>query len=192
MIAANKNVILASGSPRRKELLSLVLDTFTCLSLDIDESFPSSIPAHEVAAHLAVKKAEIAHQRCAEESIVITADTTVICDEILLEKPQSEKEAAQFLNTLSNRWHEVVTAACIRYGDQQFLHTSVNKVRFASLPSEAIEDYIRTGSPMDKAGGYGIQDDFGKIFIEKIEGDYQAIMGLQVSWVHKKLNELIN
>ena len=191
MIAANKNVILASGSPRRKELLSLVLDTFTCLSLDIDESFPSSIPAHEVAAHSG-KKAEIAHQRCAEESIVITADTTVICDDILLEKPQSEKEAAQFLNTLSNRWHEVVTAACIRCGDQQFLHTSVNKVRFASLPSEAIEDYIRTGSPMDKAGGYGIQDDFGKIFIEKIEGDYQAIMGLQVSWVHKKLDELIN
>jgi septum formation protein len=192
MIAANKNVILASGSPRRKELLSLVIDSFTCLSLDIDESFPSSIPAHEVAAHLAVKKAEIAHQRCGNESIVITADTTVICDDILLEKPQSEKEAAQFLNTLSNRWHEVVTAACIRYGDQQFLHTSVNKVRFASLPREAIEDYIRTGSPMDKAGGYGIQDEFGKVFIEKIEGDYQAIMGLQVSWVYKKLDELIN
>ena len=192
MIAANKNVILASGSPRRKELLSLVIDSFTCLSLDIDESFPASIPAHEVAAHLAVKKAEIAHKRCAEESIVITADTTVICDDILLEKPQSKKEAAQFLNTLSNRWHEVVTATCIRYGDLQLLHTSVNKVRFASLPSEAIEDYIRTGSPMDKAGGYGIQDDFGKVFIEKIEGDYQAIMGLQVSWVHKKLDELIS
>ncbi len=192
MIAANKNVILASGSPRRKELLSLIIDSFTCVSLDIDESFPSSIPAHEVAAHLAVKKAEIAHQRCTEESIVITADTTVICDEILLEKPQSEREAAQFLNTLSNRWHEVVTAACIRYGDQQLLNTSVNKVHFASLPSNAIENYIRTGSPMDKAGGYGIQDDFGKVFIEKIEGDYQAIMGLQVSWVYKKLDELIN
>ena len=192
MIAANKNVILASGSPRRKELLSLIIDSFTCVSLDIDESFPSSIPAREVATHLAVKKAEIAHQRCTEESIVITADTTVICDEILLEKPQSEREAAQFLNTLSNRWHEVVTAACIRYGDQQFLNTSVNKVHFASLPSNAIENYIRTGSPMDKAGGYGIQDDFGKVFIEKIEGDYQAIMGLQISWVHKRLDELIN
>ena len=122
----------------------------------------------------------------------IRDSTTVICDEILLEKPQSVKEAAQFLNTLSNRWHEVVTAACIRHGDQQFLHTSVNKVRFASLPSDVIEDYIRTGSPMDKAGGYGIQDDFGKVFIEKIEGDYQAVMGLQVSWVYKKLDELIN
>lgn len=192
MISTDKSVILASGSPRRKELLSLIINPFTCISLDIDESYPSSMPAHEVAAHLALKKAEIAHQRCGKESIVITADTTVICDEILLEKPQSEKEAAQFLNTLSNRWHEVVTATCIRYGDQQFLHTSVNKVRFAALPSEAIEDYIRTGSPMDKAGGYGIQDDFGKVFIEKIEGDYQAIMGLQVSWVHKKLDELIN
>ena len=191
MITANKHVILASGSPRRKELLSLVIDSFTCLSLDIDESFPSSIPAREVAAYLAVKKAEIAHTRCAEESIVITADTTVICDEILLEKPQSEKEAAQFLNTLSNRWHEVVTAACIHHGDQQFLHTSVNKVRFASLSNDAIKDYIRTGSPTDKAGGYGIQDNFGKVFIEKIEGDYQAIMGLQISWVREKLYDLI-
>ena len=190
MITTNKIVILASGSPRRKELLSLVIKPFSCVPLDIDESFPTSIPVHEVAAHLAVKKAEIGHQRHPEESIIITADTTVICDGILLEKPRSEKEATQFLKTLSNRWHEVITAACIHHRDQRYLNTSVNKVRFASLPSDAIEEYIRTGSPMDKAGGYGIQDDFGKVFIEKIEGDYQAIMGLQISWIRKKIYEL--
>ena len=191
MISTDKSVILASGSPRRKELLSLIINPFTCISLDIDESYPPSMPAHEVAAHLATKKAEVAHTRYSRETILITADTTVICDHKLLEKPRSEQEAAEFLNTLSNRWHEVVTSACISYRDQQFLHTSTNKVHFTAIPNYAIEEYIRSGSPMDKAGGYGIQDDFGRIYIEKIEGDYQAIMGLQISWVREKLHQLI-
>ena len=98
MISTDKSVILASGSPRRKELLSLIIKPFTCISLDIDESYPSSMPAHEVAAHLATKKAEVAYTRYSRETILITADTTVICDHINCLKNQGlNKRQPNFL-----------------------------------------------------------------------------------------------
>ena len=184
-------VILASGSPRRKALLSLVIDDFSSIPLDIDESFPRGMEAHDVATYLARKKAEVAQKKWNSNSLIITADTTVLHEGTLLEKPRSTDEASDFLNKLSDSWHEVITAACISYEGNMRIDTSINRVRFDKIPSEDIRKYIDSGSPMDKAGGYGIQDDFGKKFIQRIEGDYQAIMGLQISWIRKKLTEIL-
>ena len=191
MSSDTPKIVLASGSPRRQALLSLIVDYFSSVSLDIDESFPETISTEEVASFLAQKKAEVARKKWDSNFVIITADTTVLYEGTLLEKPRSAAEAADFLNKLSDSWHEVITAACISYEGNMLIDTSINRVRFDKIPSEDIQKYIDSGSPMDKAGGYGIQDDFGKKFIQRIEGDYQAIMGLQISWIRKKLAEIL-
>ena len=191
MSSDTPKILLASGSPRRQALLSLIVDYFSSVSLDIDESFPQTISTQEVASFLAQKKAEVARKKWDSNSLIITADITVLYEGTLLEKPRSADEASEFLNKLSDSWHEVITAACISYEGNMLMDTSINRVRFDKIPLANIQKYIDSGSPMDKAGGYGIQDDFGKKFIQRIEGDYQAIMGLQISWIRKKLAEIL-
>ena len=178
-------LILASQSPRRKELLELAGLTFTCLPSRGEEIVPEGMPAAEEPEYLAGKKAEeifAAHP----EDVVIGSDTLVLLDGKPLGKPHSEEEAFAMLRALSGREHEVCTGVAILSPQGRESFTSVTKVEFYPLSDEEIRAYIRTGEPMDKAGAYGIQGK-GSLLIRRIDGDYYTVVGLPLAEVVRRL-----
>lgn len=181
------NVILASGSPRRRELMGYVVPEFEVLPADIDETLPENIPAEKSAEYLAVKKAaHIAGLR--PESLVIGSDTVVIIDGEVLGKPADEADAERMLRLLSGKAHEVITGVCIIYGDKKKSFSEKTRVKFYPLTDEEIRGYIASGDPMDKAGAYGIQG-CGCVFIEGVEGDFFNVMGLPAARLRRELAE---
>lgn len=181
------NVILASASPRRKELLGYIVPRFEIIPADVDETLPEEIPAEKSAEFLAVKKAEhISAQR--PESIVIGSDTVVIVDGEILGKPADEADAYRMLKKLSGKVHTVVTGVCISQGEKKKSFSEATRVGFYPLSEEEIHDYIATGDPMDKAGAYGIQDE-GCVLIKGIEGDFFTVMGLPAARLKRELAE---
>lgn len=170
-------LILASGSPRRRELLALFGHPFTVHPADIDETMdPKKKPFDEVA-RLSREKARAVPREL--DDIVIAADTIVVCDDKILGKPKSEEEAKQMLRLLSGRTHQVMTGCTVLYGDKAVTVTEVTQVRFRALSQKEIDRYVATKEPMDKAGAYGIQGG-GALFCEALEGDYYNVMGLPV------------
>lgn len=184
------SIVLGSKSPRRRELLGKLDIDFDAVSIDADESFSSDIPIAEVAEYLAVKKSE-AYQFDLNDSILITSDTTVLCDQVILNKADSEVEATRMLELLSGRTHEVCTGVCIRNKKKRRHFTVTTEVCFKELTQDEIAYYIGTYKPFDKAGSYGIQEWIGMIGITEIKGCYYNVMGLPISKLYKELCEFI-
>ena len=181
-----KKIILASQSPRRKDLLELLDLNFTVEVREVDEVFPESLDATKVAEYLANLKAA-AFTNIPADQIVITADTVVVLDEQILGKPKDKAEAVKMLQSLSNRSHKVITGVCIKSKDKTVSFSNTTKVFFKKLTSSEIEYYIESYKPFDKAGSYGIQEWIGAIGITKIEGSYFNVVGLPIQELHKQL-----
>lgn len=180
------NVILASASPRRKELLGYVVPQFEIIPADVDETLPENIPSEKCAEFLAVKKAEHI-SALYPESIVIGSDTVVIVDGEILGKPAGEEDAYRMLKKLSGKIHTVVTGVCISKGEKKKSFSESTEVEFYPLSDKEIRDYIATGDPMDKAGAYGIQGE-GCILIKGIKGDFFTVMGLPAARLKRELS----
>ena len=180
-------LILASQSPRRKELLGLFHIPFTIQVADIDETMdPSKSPYDEVARVSRLKAQTVT---AGEDDIVIAADTIVVLDNIVLGKPRNEDDAVRMLSLLSGRDHQVMTGLTVLQGGKMQSITEVTGIHFRSLSQQEIKTYVATGEPMDKAGAYGIQGG-AALFCEKMVGDYYNVMGLPVCRLWQILNRL--
>ena len=169
-------MILASQSPRRRELLSMLGLDFQIFTADIDETMDPACPVEQSVAEVCRKKAEAVGKAHPGE-LIIAADTVVVLENRILGKPHSEEEACAMLRSLSGRQHTVMTAFCLWQDGCADTHVEKTHVRFRTLSDEEIAAYVATGSPMDKAGAYGIQDQ-AAIFVEALDGDYYNVMGL--------------
>jgi septum formation protein len=183
-------IILASASPRRKELLSKLDIGFTVKTLyDVDESFPASLPVVQVPQYISRKKADAYRQEMQENDMVITADTVVAVGRRILGKPKSAEEARVMLKLLSDRYHRVVTGVTIMTTKRTETFATVSRVRFTRLNDEEIDYYISKYKPFDKAGAYGIQEWIGMVGITELNGSYFNVMGLPVQRLYAKLKE---
>lgn len=183
-------IILASASPRRKELLSKLDIDFTVKVLhDVDESFPASQPVVQIPQYISRKKADAYRQKMQENDMVITADTVVAVGRRILGKPKSAEEARVMLKLLSDRYHRVVTGVTIMTAKRTETFATVSRVRFTRLNDEEIDYYISKYKPFDKAGAYGIQEWIGMVGITELNGSYFNVMGLPVQRLYAKLKE---
>ena len=180
-------VILASQSPRRRELLSILFDEFDILVSDADESLPNRSPA-ECVMEIARRKL-IDVKAKADDALIIAADTVVALDNKILGKPCDEEDAFNMLSSLSGREHTVYTGVAIALSDKISVFAEETKVTFRNISADTIRSYIKTGEPMDKAGSYGIQNK-GALFVEKIDGDYFNVVGLPVCRLSKEIERL--
>jgi septum formation protein len=183
-------IILASGSPRRRALLSDAEIPFVTVVKPVDETFPAELKQDEVAKYLANKKSSVFDQEVNSGSVVITADTIVCLDDKILNKPSHVPEAEYMLGLLSDRTHQVITGVCIRFMNQTELYSVTTHVTFRQLMPWEIKHYIQKFLPFDKAGGYGIQEWIGLTGITKIEGSYFNVVGLPVQEVYRSLLKL--
>ena len=182
------NLILASASPRRQELLKLFGVPFTVKVADIDETMdPGNLPCDEVA-RVSRKKALAIPRSC--EDVVIAADTIVVCEGRVLGKPHSEAEAHEMLRLLSGRDHQVMTGCTVLQGDTCETFTEITDLHFRPLRESEIARYVASGEPMDKAGSYGIQGG-AALFCERMVGDYYNVMGLPVCRLGEVLRKLV-
>lgn len=183
-------IILASNSPRRKELLSgLDIVYETRVLPDVDESYSNTLPLEGVPDYLAKKKASAYLQQLNDEELLITSDTVVLLDNIILGKPANEEEAALMLRTLSGKTHKVITAVCLTSIEKQVCFSDTSLVTFGQLTDSEISYYISRYKPFDKAGAYGVQEWVGYVAVERIEGSYYNVMGMPVFKLYKKLKE---
>lgn len=182
----SKQVILASQSPRRQELLGRLVSQFSVQPAEIDETLNDALPPEQAVAELAHRKAQAIAQT-QTDALIIAADTIVVCDTIF-GKPRDEADAARMLRALSGRTHQVMTAVSVVCEEWEQTKVSVTDVCFRTMTDQEIASYIATGEPMDKAGAYGIQG-YGALFIERIEGDYYGVMGLPVCMLHQMLEQ---
>jgi septum formation protein len=181
-------IILASNSPRRRELLAGLGIEFEVRVLPgIDESYPASMPAAETAEYIAGKKAAAYRQVMADDEIVITADTVVIVGDEVLGKPADTQMAAQMLRKLSGRTHQVMTGVCMTTSEQTVSFSVKTDVTFKQLAEDEIEYYIKKYQPLDKAGAYGIQEWIGYIGCTGLNGSYYNVMGLPVQRIYTEL-----
>ena len=181
-------VILASNSPRRKELLAgLGIDFSVRIIKDIDESYPASLRGEDIPVFISGKKAEAYRRTMAEDELIITADTIVYDNDKVLGKPSSREEAINMLTELSGHAHEVITGATICSREKMKQFASVSKVFFDNLTEEEIEYYVDKYRPYDKAGSYGIQEWIGFVGVTRIEGSYFNVMGLPIQRLYKEL-----
>lgn len=181
-------VILASNSPRRKELLAgLGVDYEVRTLPDVDESYPETLQGADIPLYIAKEKADAYVAMMQPGELMITADTIVWLDGKVLGKPRYREDALQMLRTMSGRTHEVFTGVCITTTDWQRSFTAQTEVRFATLSEEEIAYYVDNFQPMDKAGAYGVQEWIGFIGVENISGSYYNIMGLPVQKLYREL-----
>ena len=187
-----KKIILASASPRRKELLAgLCIDFEVDTRNNFEEVYSSDIPHEDIPEVLSIGKSHGFHRPLEENEILITSDTLVLCDGNVMGKPSSREEAYEMLKMLSGQDHKVITAVSIRDQHQIKTFKDTAIVSFKTLTDEEIYFYIDTFKPFDKAGAYGIQEWIGYIGIERIEGSYFTIMGFPVHLVYKHLQDFI-
>lgn len=180
-------VILASASPRRKELLSYITEEFTIKVSDADESCDPSASPEEIVKALARIKGEAVHSLYPSDT-VISADTVVVLGKDILGKPHSSEEAFLMLKSLSGKTHSVYTGVFIIHGEKEFSFAEKTDVTFCELSDDEINRYIASGEPFDKAGAYGIQGK-GSTMISSINGDYYNVMGLPVAKLNRVLKE---
>ncbi len=182
------DIVLASASPRRRELMRYITDNFTVVTSTVDESIVTEQSADKLVERLAVLKAEEVAKHY-PNSVVIGADTVVVCDDTVLGKPTDKADATRQLRMLSGRAHRVLTAVALCYSGNTESYVSESFVEFYPLSDSEIDRYIDSGEPMDKAGSYGIQGK-GALFIKRIEGDFYSVMGLPLSFVNRRLKQL--
>ena len=183
------NIILASGSPRRRELLERMgIKDFSIITSDADESVDQSLSPAEQVEILSRRKADAVAAEVSETDLIIAADTVVAMDGAVLGKPADQTDALRMLSALSGARHHVYTGVTVRMGDQVLTAHEVTSVDFRTLEPEEVEDYIATGECMDKAGAYGIQG-YGCLLVEGIVGDYYNVMGLPVALLARMLKQ---
>ena len=181
-------VILASGSPRRRELMAgLGVNYEVRILPDVDESYPDTLQGEEIPLYIAKEKADAYIPMMQPDELIITADTIVWLDGKVLGKPRDREDALQMLRTMSGRTHKVFTGVCITPTDWQRSFTAQTEVRFATLSEDEIIYYVDNFKPMDKAGAYGVQEWIGFIGVENISGSYYNIMGLPVQKLYREL-----
>jgi septum formation protein len=184
-----QTIILGSQSPRRQALIHELGLPFEVMVRPTAENIPPNLPPIEVVEAIAREKAE-AFSDLANDYLIITADTIVVCEGQILGKPQDDKEAFEMLSLLSDKAHEVMTGVCIYKEGKIHAFVETTKVYFRALTEQEIWHYIHTHKPFDKAGAYGVQEGIGVIGITKIEGDFYNVMGLPVCRLHYELNKL--
>ena len=183
------HIILASNSPRRKELLRGLDIAFDVrVQPDIAEDYPADTAPADVAAYISREKANAYKDTIAENELIITADTVVIVGNEILGKPHNDAEAKEMLHKISGRKHQVVTGVCLTTTEKQRCFSVSTDVTFKNLKEEEIDYYIETYSPLDKAGAYGIQEWIGYIGVTALEGSYFNVMGLPVQRIWEELN----
>lgn len=189
---AGKKIILGSQSPRRKTLLEGLGIQPEVRTNDMDESIPADLPAHQAPEYLAKKKAIAFLPHLKPEELLITADTVVIVDNQVINKPVDLEDAKVMLRRLSGRMHKVVSGVCISSLKQTHSFSETTSVFFRALSEEQISYYVENYKPLDKAGAYGIQEWIGLVAIEKIEGDFYNVMGLPVGRLVEEMRECEN
>ncbi|MBP3792565.1 MAG: septum formation protein Maf [Ruminococcus sp.] len=183
------DVILASSSPRRKELLNLICPTFRVIPPQCEEKLPPELSVDKAAEYLSdLKCRSIAEVY--ENSLVIGCDTMVICDNAIYGKPSDEEDAKRMLRALSGREHKVISGVTIGFKKKYLSFSVSTRVKFHTLSETDIDYYCRSGEPMDKAGAYGIQG-FGSLLVEKIDGEYYNVVGLPVSEMAQRLGSFL-
>lgn len=183
-------IILASQSPRRSQLLKWAEVPHTIIASETDESYPGGLSPAASVMHIAMGKAEAVMKVNPSNKPVLAADTMVICEGLILGKPKNEVQAIRMLTMLSGKKHEVITGVCICYAEEKFMFADTTIVEFNVIPPSQIAFYVHKYKPYDKAGAYGIQEWIGVVGIKKIEGDFYNVMGLPVSKVVKMLLSL--
>lgn len=188
MQISNYKIILASNSPRRKELLSGIDIDYTIKTLsDVDESYPDSIPKEEIAEFIARKKSLAFLSELKDDELLITADTVVLLEDTILGKPKDKTDAKRMLRMLSRKTHRVITGVCMVTLKKEICFSATAFVTFGKLSDEQIEYYVEKYQPMDKAGAYGVQEWIGYVAVERIEGSYFNVMGLPIYKVYQEL-----
>jgi septum formation protein len=191
-ILQNKKLILGSKSPRRSQLLTEAGLTFEIRIQDVDENFDVSTPVLGVAENLAIRKANALKETLNDEEILLTADSVVILDNTIYNKPENYEDGVRILSALSDQTHTVATGVCLMTKDAQMSFTVLTYITFEKLSMNEIEYYLHTHRPYDKAGAYGIQDWIGWCKVKKIEGSYSNVMGLPVREVYEKIKDFSN
>lgn len=185
------NIVLASNSPRRRELLSGLNLEYTVRVLpDIDESYPDTLKGEEIPMYISRKKAEAYRNSMAEDELIITADTVVCINEKVLGKPQTLEEAKEMLRELSDKIHQVITGVCLMTHHLQRTFSATTQVTFDALTEDEIEFYVEKFRPLDKAGAYGVQEWIGFVGVSRLEGSYFNVMGLPVQRLYQELKKL--
>lgn len=183
----SKNLILASGSPRRQELLKSLGVPFEIRLKEIDENYPKHLKRSEISDYLAQLKSNAFVEELTLKDLLITSDTIVWYHNMALGKPISKDDAFQMLQKLSGKTHEVITSVCLKSLQKEDIFNSITKVTFKELSTEEIQFYVDNYNPMDKAGAYGIQDWIGQIGVTKIEGSYFNVMGFPIHKIYSQL-----
>ena len=191
MDVLQKKIILASKSPRRRQLLEQAGFRFEVKTQDTPEDYPPDLPAEEVALYLAQKKARAAKGLRQSGEVLLTADSVVILDGKIYEKPKDREDAGHILKQLSGRKHRVITGVCLSDDKQESVFAGQSDVQFEPLSEAEIGYYIERFQPYDKAGAYAIQEWIGLCKISKIEGTYANIMGLPVDLVYQEMQHFL-
>lgn len=186
----NLKVVLASASPRRKELLSLIFNEYDVRPADCDEALPEGIKAQEAVEYLSLIKNKATVEICDENSLVISADTVVAVEGEILGKPQDKEDARRMISLLSGREHQVFTGVTLSLNGNFKTFSEKTDVVFYKLTDKEIEDYISTDEPYDKAGAYGIQGKAG-LLVKAVNGDYYNVVGLPVARLKREIMEFI-
>jgi septum formation protein len=185
-------IILASNSPRRRELLGgLGIDFTVKVISGIDESWPHDLKGEDIPLYISRQKAAPYKPQIAPDELVITADTIVYVDGQVLGKPHDKADAVRMLKLISGRWHEVITGVTLMTQDRERSFAVTTRVKFANLTESEINSYVESGLPMDKAGAYGIQEWIGYVGVEAIEGSYFNVVGLPVQRLYRELLDFI-
>lgn len=186
----NYNIVLASKSPRRQELLKGIGVDFSILTKEVDESYPSRLPLIDVAPFLSLKKAKAFEDtELPDNYMVITADTVVIVENEILGKPKDKDDAIRMINQLSGKVHKVVTGVTVHTKEKTKTFSVTSKVTFEKLDNQEVEYYVDNFKPFDKAGAYGVQEWIGYIGVSNVEGSYYNVMGLPTQKLYKVLKD---
>ncbi|MCH5228008.1 MAG: septum formation protein Maf [Muribaculaceae bacterium] len=183
-------ILLASKSPRRREILNLLKIPYTVVTIEgLDESYPSDLEADNVSEYISNKKADAFLGILQDDELLITADTVVICDGKILGKPKDADDACKMLRFLSGKTHKVTTGVTVVTKEKRESFSSESLVKFADLTESEIRYYVDTYHPLDKAGAYGIQEWIGAVAVAKIDGSFYNVMGLPVHRLYQVLKE---
>ena len=190
MVAKDYKIILASNSPRRKELLAGIDVQFEVRVIqDIDESYPADLPTKDIAEYISHKKAAVYQQQMAPDELIITADTIVVLGNEVMGKPHDEADARRMLGELSGRTHQVITGVTLTTIQKQISFSVETDVTFKQLSDSEIDYYVSHYKPFDKAGAYGIQEWIGHIGVTGLQGSYFNVMGLPVQRIYEALRQ---
>ena len=185
------DIVLASKSPRRQELLNNIISNFKIEVREIEETFPDTLNGGEIAQYISEQKAN-AFKHTNENSMIITADTIVCLEEKVLGKPKNHENAFEMLRSLSGKKHTVFTGVSLLFKNKLTSFYDETNVSFYELSDEEINEYIKNHQPFDKAGSYGIQEWMGYVGIQKIEGDFFNVMGLPLHRLYREIDKLVN